>query len=173
MKSFLLSMVTGLAFVPLTQAADVTVQISNVHLCCDGCVKGMAKAVAGVDGVTATADKETKVVEITGPDTATVQKAADALIKAGYFGVSSDPSIKIDASTGAKGEKVQSLKVVGVHLCCPKCVKAVNHALMDVPGVTTNNAVKNAPFFIVTGDFNDADVFAALQKAGLTGKVGQ
>jgi len=45
--------------------------------------------------------------------------------------------------------------------------------LKDVPGVTTNNAVKNAPFFIVTGDFNDADVFMALQKAGLTGKVGQ
>jgi copper chaperone CopZ len=173
MKSVFLSIVTALAFVHLAQAADVTVKISDVHLCCDGCVKGVAKAVAGIDGVTATADKETKIVEITGPDTATVQKAADALIKAGYFGVSSDPGIKIDSSTGAKGEKVQSLKVEGVHLCCPKCVKAVNHALQDVPGVTTNNAVKNAPFFIVSGDFNDADVFAALQKAGLTGKVGQ
>jgi hypothetical protein len=45
--------------------------------------------------------------------------------------------------------------------------------LADVPGVTTNNAVKNAKVFTVTGDFNDADVFTALQKAGLTGKVAQ
>jgi len=173
MKSIFLSIVTALAFVHFAQAADVTVKITDVHLCCPSCVKGVTNALKDIDGVTATADKETKIVEITGPDTATVQKAADALIKAGYFGVCSDPSIKIDASTGAKGEKVQSLKVEGVHLCCPKCVKAVNAALKDVPGVTTNDAVKNAKFFIVTGDFVDSDVFTALQKAGLTGKVGQ
>jgi len=173
MKSILLSIVTALAFAHLTQAEDVTVKISNVHLCCPSCVKGVAKAVAGIDGVKATADMDTEVVEITGPDKAAVQKAADALVKAGYFGESSDPGIKIDSSTGAKGVKVQSLKVEGVHLCCPKCVKAVNHALADVPGVTTNNAVKNAKSFTVTGDFNDADVFAALQKIGLTGKAGQ
>ena len=173
MKSILLSVLTVLACVQLTQAEDVTVHISDVHLCCLSCVKGVTNAVKGVDGIKATADKETKVVELTGPDKATVQKAADALTKAGYFGLSSDDSIKIDASTGAKGEKVQSLKVEGVHLCCPKCVKAVNVALKDVPGVTTNNATKNAEFFIVSGDFKDSDVFAALQKIGLTGKAGQ
>ena len=173
MKSIFLSVVAALAFVHLAQAEDVTVKISKVHLCCDSCVKGVAKAVAGIDGVKATADKETKIVEITGPDMATVQKAADALIKAGYFGESSDAGVKIPTDTGAKGEKVQSLKVEGVHLCCAKCVKALNAALKDVPGVTTNNAEKNAKFFTVTGDFKDSDVFEALQKAGLTGKVGQ
>jgi len=170
-KSLFLSIVTALAFVQLAQAADVTVKISDVHLCCPSCVKGVTNAVKGIDGISASADKETRIVEITGPDTATVQKAADALTKAGYFGVCSDAGIKLDASTGAKGDTVQSLKVEGVHLCCPKCVKAVNLALKDVPGVTTNDAVKNAPFFIVTGNFKDADVFAALQKIGLTGKV--
>jgi copper chaperone CopZ len=173
MKSVFLSIITALSFVHLAQAADVTVKINEVHLCCDSCVKGVAKATAGIDGDTVTCDKAARVVEITGPDTATVQKAVDALTKAGYFGVCSDPSIKVDASTGAKGEKVQSLKVEGVHLCCGKCVKAVNAALKDVPGVTGNDAAKGVAFFTVTGDFNDADVFAALQKAGLTGKVGQ
>jgi len=119
LKSIFLSLVTALAFAHLAQAADVTVKINDVHLCCGGCVKGVAKAVADIDGITATADEDTKVVEITGPDTATAQKAADALTKAGYFGVSSDPSIKIDLSTGAKGEKVQSLKVVGVLCAAP------------------------------------------------------
>jgi copper chaperone CopZ len=173
MKSIFLCLLTSLALVQLSLADDVTVHISDVHLCCASCVKGVTNAVKDIDGIKASADKETKVVELTGPDKATLQKAANALTKAGYFGVCSDDSIKIDASTGAKGEKVQTLKVEGVHLCCPKCVKAVTAALKDVDGVTTNNATKNAEFFIVTGDFKDSDVFTALQKAGLTGKVGQ
>jgi hypothetical protein len=45
--------------------------------------------------------------------------------------------------------------------------------LKAVPGVTGNDAAKGVSVFTVTGDFVDSDVFAALQKAGLTGKVGQ
>ena len=173
MKSILLSAITVMAFAYVTQAEDVSVKLSNVHLCCQGCVKGAAKAVEGVSGVKAVADQDAGTVEITGPDKAALQKGVEALVKAGYFGESSDPAIKVPSETGAKGEMVHTLKVEGVHLCCPKCVKAVNHALADVPGVTTNNAVKNAPSFTVTGDFKDTDVFAALQKIGLTGHVGQ
>jgi copper chaperone CopZ len=170
MKSIFFSLVVALAMVHSTQAADVTVKINNVHLCCDSCVKGASNAVYKVDGATANIDKGERMVEITGSDTATVQKAADALIKAGYFGESSDPSIKMISDTGAKGSKVQSLKVEGVHLCCPKCVKAVRQALQSVPGVTGDTAQKKVDYFMVTGDFNDGDVFAALQKIGLTGK---
>jgi hypothetical protein len=39
--------------------------------------------------------------------------------------------------------------------------------------VTTNTAAKDAKSFTGTGDFNDKEVFAALQKAGLTGKPGK
>lgn len=161
-----------LALVPLSQA-DVTVTLSNVHLCCNSCVKGADKAVATVDGAKGVCDKDAKTIAITAPDNATAQKVADALVKAGFFGDSSDPAIKIDASTGAKGAKVQSLTVKGVHLCCPKCVKAVHAAVMGVSGVTAETAQKGAESFTVTGDFNDSDVFAALQKAGLTGKAGE
>jgi copper chaperone CopZ len=173
MKSVLLSMAAALALVPLGRAADVTVKISNVHLCCKSCVDIATKVVTSVDGATAKVDKDERTVEITAPDTATAQKAADALVKAGFFGECSDASVKINAETGAKGEKVQTLKVEGVHLCCPKCVKAVNAALKDVPGVTTNTATKGATSFEVRGDFKDSDVFAALQKAGLTGTCGK
>ena len=153
------------------KAADVTVKISDVHMCCDSCVKGAQKAVATVEGVTAQISKEDETVSLTGPDTATVQKAADALVTAGFFGTSGDASIKIVAATGAKGEKVQSLKIKDVHLCCGKCVKAVNTALESVAGVKGNTAAKGVKSFEVTGDFNDKEVFDALQKAGLTGKV--
>ena|ERR1017187_6493036 len=151
-------------------AADVKVTITDVHLCCDSCVKGVDKAVADVTGLTAKADKDADTVTLTGPDTATVQKGADALVAAGYFGKSSDPSVKINADTGAKNQKMQSLKIEGVHLCCGKCVKAVNAALATVPGVTGNTAAKGVKSFEVTGDFNDKDVFDALKKEGLVGR---
>jgi mercuric ion binding protein len=173
MKSLMLSLVAVLALAPLTRAADVTVTISKVHLCCDKCVTGANKAVAKVDGVTAVADKTAHTIVLTAADTATLQKAVDALVKAGFYGKSSDESVKVNSETGAKGDKVQTLKVQGVHVCCPSCVKAVNKALEDVSGVTGNTAAKGAESFNVTGDFKDSDVFDALQKAGLTGKVGE
>jgi copper chaperone CopZ len=171
MKSILLSIVAALCLAQVAQAADATVTISDVHLCCGKCLVGVTNAVSGVSGATAVADKESKTVVITAADTATVQKAADALIAAGYFGTSSSPDIKINSDTGAKGAKVQTLTIENVHLCCPKCVKAVNAILKDVPGVTTNTATKGAKEFTVTGDFTDSDVMNALQKGGLTGKV--
>ena len=173
MNITLTSAATMLALVLSARAADVTTKLSNVHLCCNSCVTGVKKAVGAVQGAAADVDKDAGTVTLTGPDKATVQKAADALTSAGYFGASSNPDIKIDASTGAKGEKVQTLKVEGVHLCCSSCVRAVNDALKDVPGVKSQTAQRGAKSFEVTGDFNDKDVFAALQKEGLTGKAGK
>ena len=173
MKSFVLCLAAMLAISPLSRAADVTVKITKVHLCCDKCVNAAKKVVSAVDGASATPDKTTSTVEITAPDTATVQKAVDALVKAGFFGECGDPSVKISAGTSAKGDKVQTLTVKGVHLCCPSCVKAVHKALAAVPGDTADTAAKGVESFTVTGDFKDSDIFAALQKAGLTGSGGQ
>ena len=171
MKNIFTSLVIALAATLSVQAADVSVKISDVHLCCPSCVKGVEKAVGEVAGATVAVDQDTETVTLSAADTATVQKAADALVAAGYFGKSSDASVKMDASTGAKGEKVQTLKLKGVHLCCGKCVKAVNEALGTVAGVKANTAAKGVTTFEVTGDFNDKEVFDALQKTGLTGKV--
>ena len=173
MKIILTSVAMAFALALSVQAADVSVKLSAVHLCCQNCVKGVQTAIGKVQGATASVDQDEGTVTLTGPDKATVQKAADALVAAGYFGKSSDPSIKINDSTGAKGQRVQSLKVEGLHLCCGKCVKTVNEALGPVPGVKANTATKGAKSFEITGDFNDKEVFTALQKAGLTGQVGK
>ena len=170
MKSFIISTVAALALTVSARAADVTAKISDVHICCNGCVKGINTAVSTVPGVKADADMDEGTVKLTGPDAASVQKAADALVAGGYFGTSSD--VKLDASTGVKDQKVQTMTVSGVHLCCGKCVKAVNEAVKTVPGVQATTAKKGDASFDVTGDFNAKDVMAALQKAGLTGKAG-
>ena len=173
MKGIILTVIAAFVLSLSARAADVTVKISEVHLCCKNCVAGVEKALEKVDGAKVEADQEAGTVTITGPDTVTVQKAAAALIKGGYFGKSSDPAIKMNARSGAKDQKVQSVKVEGVHLCCAKCVKAVDHAVKSVPGVKEQTAVKGAKSFEVTGDFNEKELFAALQKEGLCGKVGK
>jgi copper chaperone CopZ len=170
MKKIHASLFLAVALAFSAQAADVAVNITDVHICCGSCVKGVAKAVADVSGLTAKADEDTGIVTLTGPDTATVQKGADALVAAGFFGKSSDPSITINAATGAKDQMMQSMTIKDLHLCCGKCVKTVNDVLATVPGVTGNTAAKGAKSFEVTGNFNDKAVFVALQKAGLTGQ---
>lgn len=164
------ALVLSLALVPAA-LADVTVTLKDVHLCCDSCVKGVNKAVAPLAGVTAKSDKDEETVTLTAPDRATAQQAVNALVAAGYFGVSSDPTIKLDAASGAPDGKVSSLGVEGVHLCCKKCVVAVNETLEKVPGVKATTAKKDAATFEVTGDFDAKAVFAALHEAGLTGKA--
>src|SRR2546423_6897568 len=99
MKTILLSVAAILALNVSARAADVTAKISEVHLCCKSCVTGVEKAVAAVPGAQAEADQEAGTVTLTGPDAATVQKAADALTGAGYFGKCSNSAIKMDASS--------------------------------------------------------------------------
>ena len=171
MKTTLVSIAMALALAATARASDTTVKISDVHICCKGCVKGAQAAVSKVDGAKADVSEDDETVTITAPDSATAQKAADALVAAGYFGTSSDAAIKLSADSGAKNQKVQKMTVTGLHLCCGKCVSAVHKTVMKVPGVTGDTAVKNATSFDVTGDFNDKDVMDALQKEGLTGKV--
>src|SRR6266536_6638195 len=124
MKNLIVTAVAAFALTVSVRAGEVSDKITDVHLCCPSCVKGVKKAVEGVQGATASANQDAGTVSLTGPDTATVQKAADALVAAGYFGQSSDSKIKINDRTGAKGKMVQSLQVNGVHLCCGKCVEA-------------------------------------------------
>ena len=78
-SSIVATLALGL-FVAPVRAAEVTAKISNVHLCCKSCVTGVEKVAAKVEGLIATVDKDARTVTLAGPDTATVQKGADALV---------------------------------------------------------------------------------------------
>ena len=171
MKTSILALIATAAFATLARA-ETTVTLSNVHLCCNSCVKGVEKAVAKTKGVTPACDKDAGTVSLTGADKAAVQGAVDALVAAGYFGKSDSADVTLKDTSGAKDGKVSSLKVNDVHLCCDKCVTAVGKALEKVKGVTGNTAEKKVTSFEVKGDFSPKEVFAALQAAGLTGKAG-
>jgi mercuric ion binding protein len=172
MKSSILTLIATAALATIARA-ETTVKLSDVHMCCKSCVTGAEKAVAKSKGVTIAVDKDAGTVTLTGADKATVQGGVDALVAAGYYGKSDSADISPKDASGAKDGKVTSLMVNDVHLCCGKCVTAVQKALGKVKGVTGNTAEKNAKTFEVTGDFNPKEVFAAIQAAGLTGKAGK
>jgi len=163
-----------LAGLTLTAAAPdttATVTLSDVHLCCAKCVKGIGTAVAPVTGVTAVCDTTADTVVLTAADSATLQKGVDAIVAAGYFGKSSDPSIKVDATTGAPDGNVTTLQITGVHNCCNSCAADLNAVISKVPGITSDPLKANATTFTLTGNFNAKAFFDELQKAGFTGKV--
>lgn len=147
-------------------SAEESVTLTDVHNCCKSCTKGLEKAVATVPGVTAKIDKST--VTLSGASDADLQKAVDAIVAAGYIGTSSDKDVKVTAPT-APDEMVSSLTITGTHLCCGKCVKAVEAALKEVPGVKSDTAKKGAESFQVEGNFNAKAVMEALEKAGFSG----
>jgi hypothetical protein len=159
----------ALALSPAAQA-ETKATLSGVHLCCKGCVTAVEKASAAA-GATATGDMDAGTVVVTAPDAATVQKATDAIVAAGFFGASGDPSIKVNSISGAPNQKVKSATVSGAHLCCGKCAKAANAAAMGVAGVQASDAAKGSASFTVTGDFNAKELASALEKAGLSGKI--
>lgn len=170
MKTSILALIATAAFATIARA-ETTVKISGVHLCCKSCVVGAEKAVGKVSGATATVDKDGGTVTISGADKATVQKAADSLVAAGYYGKSDSSEVALKDISGAKDGKVSSMKVDDVHLCCDKCANAAKKALAKVKGVTGDTAEKKVTSFEVKGDFNPKEVMAALQAAGLTGKA--
>ena len=155
MKYALACLLAAGAMLVSARAADVTTKITGVHLCCQPCVTAAQKAVTdSAPAVKAVVDREGETITLTGADTASVQKAADGLVKAGFFGKSSNADIKMNTDTGAKGQQVKTLDVSNVHICCPKCATAVTNAILAVPGVKAATGVeKNARTFQVTGDF--------------------
>jgi copper chaperone CopZ len=163
--------VIGCGLTASVLAADTTVTMTGVHLCCNSCVKGADAAVGSAAGAKATIDAPKGTVAITAPDPETAQKAVDALVAAGYFGTSSDGSIKVAAPANVPDAKVQELKVTNVHLCCGKCVAAMKTVLSKVDGVTSYTLVPKATEFTVVGDFSPKQLFDEMNKVGLTGTV--
>ena len=166
-----LALVAALSFIPASMAlAETTVKLSNVHLCCNSCVKGIEASVGKVEGAKVVADKDAGTVTITAPDDAIAKKAVGAVANAGYYGKSDNAKIKLGAPK-ASDEKVESVKVTGLHLCCGKCVKAFDAAVKKVDGVKGHDAADKAKSATVTGNFSPKALIAALNEAGLNAKV--
>ncbi len=149
--------------------AEATVTLEGVHNCCKSCANGITKAASSVKGVTATVEGTT--VTLTAKSTASAKKAVEAIMDAGYYGSTGAESSTATAAPASK--KLKGATVTNVHLCCGKCVKAVDAAVKSVAGVTGATIESKATSFTVEGEFEEAELVAALNKAGFQGKVGK
>ncbi len=154
-------------------AADTAVELKNVHMCCGGCAKEVAKILGKVEGVSAvTTDQEAGTAKFTAADAKAAQKALDALAEGGFHGDPGDrKDIAFKADSGVKPGKVKSLTVTGFHNSCGGCVKSFREAIKDVNGVTGDTAKAKVTTAEVTGDFDAAELVKALNKAGFHVKV--
>jgi mercuric ion binding protein len=147
------------------------IKLSNMHICCKSCIKGIDKAIQGVPGITHTIDKKAGTTELTAPDDATAQKAVDAIGAAGYHATSDHASVKLKDDSGAPAGKVTQLAISGIHNCCGGCAKAFVKAVASVPGTKKPTVAKKAKTFEVAGDFVAAALVKALNAAGFHVKV--
>ena len=155
--------------VGLTSASAVAeskVTVTKSHLCCPKCFKGAEGAVAKVEGASISIDQQTKTMTISGKDDATVKKALGALARAGFHGETDSKKLKFSTKSGVEKGKVSRLALTGVHNCCPKCMKGLTDAIGTVKGVSANTVAKGKRAFVVEGDFDGAELIAALYKAG-------
>jgi mercuric ion binding protein len=171
-KWFVLSAACGLLVLSGTALApaEMKVTVKGVHLCCGSCVKGVAGALKGIDGVTAECDQKAGTVTITGQGDATIQHALDALGAAGYFGETRNPMLSIKPA-GLPSGKVKSLTLTGIHNCCGSCCKAIKAAVKTVEGVKSDTAKPKSADFEVTGDFAPSALLDALNAAGFNASI--
>jgi copper chaperone CopZ len=151
--------------------AETKVEVKGVHLCCGACVKGVAKALKGVEGASAACDQEGKTVTITANDEATAQKALDALSEAGYFGTVDAKGLTIKPASGLPSGKVKSISLTNLHNCCKACGNAIKKAVKSVSGVSGDTVQPKKADFEVTGDFDAAALVKALNDAGFQVQV--
>jgi hypothetical protein len=152
-------------------AEEVAVPLERIHLCCEDCVEGVQRAVISAGATGLETDQGNNTVIVYAPDNATAQRAVNAMVAAGFFGISKNPDVKVTADTGAKDAKVTSTEIEGVHLCCETCTESVKDAVTSVPGVKSLTATVGANGFKILGDFNEKGVLDALLAAGFSAKV--
>jgi periplasmic mercuric ion binding protein len=152
----------------MAKHSQVKVELTGVHLCCQGCVNAADAALMSVEGVKSHCDMENGTVVLTAGDDASAQKALDALAAAGFYGSTDNQKLTMKAVSDVPQGKVKSLKVSCIHNCCGLCCEAIKEAIATVDGVTGDTATPRATTFEVIGDFDAAALVKALNAAGFS-----
>jgi periplasmic mercuric ion binding protein len=150
---------------------EVKVELTGVHICCQGCVDAVDAALGNVEGVNSQCDMVNGTVTFTAGNTAAAREALGSLAAAGFYGHSDDQGLAMRPVGEAPPGKVNSLRVAGIHNCCGPCCDAIKGAIATVDGVTGDTAEPGATAFEVTGDFHAAALVKALNDAGFSARV--
>ena len=150
---------------------EIGVELTGVHLCCQGCVDAVDAALRDVQGVNSQCDMENGTVSFTAGNTAAAREALDSLAAAGFYGRSDNQDLGVKPVGEVPPGKVNRLRVTGIHNCCGPCCDAIKGAIATVDGVAGDTAKPRATTFEVTGDFHAAALVKALNDAGFSAQV--
>jgi len=172
MSRMIAASLATLAIASLATAAraETNVTVSETHLCCGQCLKGVEAALKDVKGVTQKSDQGAKTIAIVAENDEAAQKAIDALAAAGFYGKTDNQAVKYKTATAASGT-VEKAEVSGLHNCCGQCTTAIKKAVTSVSGVTGTSVKNKETTFTVEGKFSPSDLQAALLKAGFNCQV--
>lgn len=153
------------------------VEVTDVHICCAACVKGVEHALKDVQGVkNVVADRKTKSIKFASDDDKAAAAGIEALATAGFHGKAKlgDKALDFPASGAKADAKSADIKIEHVHMCCGACVKAVDAAVKKVAGVSKVAADQDKSSIEVTGENISIDaVVKALNDAGFHATVKQ
>lgn len=152
-----------------------TVSVKGVHLCCASCSSGAEAALQDLKGITKIGvDRNTKLISFEAESKDAAAEAIKALAEDGFYGTATygKEELKWPDAGAKKGEKVPTVVIEGVHLCCGACVTGVKDALEKVAGATEINVDRNAERVTIQGkELDEVAVIAALNKGGFYGKI--
>jgi len=155
---------------------EVTVVLSDVHLCCGGCVKAAEKVSENkkyrIEDVKITADRKEKTITIEAPTGIRAQRALAGILAAGYYGKSDHDVLQIEEARGKDTDfKSNIMTVKNIHMCCGGCIKAAKAVLKEIEGVEEYEIEEGDTQFYVKGkDFKPYEVMMALRAVGFGGK---
>lgn len=146
-------------------AAETKVTVSETHLCCGQCLRGVDAALKDVSGVKHTSSQQAKTIEIVAENDEAAQKAIDALATAGFYGKLNSDKVKFKPVAAAT-DAVEKVEVTGIHNCCGQCTTAIKKAVESVSGFSGTDIKNRATTFAVEGKLKPSDVVKALLDAG-------
>ncbi|MDB5385160.1 MAG: putative metal-binding protein [Planctomycetaceae bacterium] len=151
------------------------VTIKGVHLCCGSCSSGAQAALQDVKGIAKIGiDRNTKLISFDADSKDAANAALKALAEDGFYGTATfgKEELKWPDSGAKKGEKVPTIVIEGVHLCCGSCVTGVKEALEKVAGASEIDVDRNAEKVTLKGkEMDEVAVIAALNKGGFFGTI--
>lgn len=152
---------------------EAKVELTGVHLCCQGCVAAVEDAVANVPGAHCRCHMNDGTVTITATNAGAAQQALDAIAAAGLYGHSDNRDLVMRPVGSIPRGRVNRLRLSGIHNCCDPCADAIMRAVASVEGVTGANIEPGVPEFEVTGSFDAAALIHALNSAGFSARAEQ
>lgn len=163
-------LLTSALWLASTAIAETKVTVSQTHLCCGQCLKGVEAALKDVPGVKHTSSQQAKTIEIVADSDQAAQKAIDSLAAAGFYGRLDNDKLKYK-EVAAATDAAAKIEITGVHNCCGACTTAIKKAVTSVGGVSGTNIKNRDTTFAVEGKFKPTDVIQALLDAGFYAQV--